>query len=223
MADSSGDRMLRWMLIGFLLVTPALQAATAPVVLVPHHDVAREVAAFPRVKAGVGVRADRAARINRSLTRLDAEIAGQVKTCKAFYAESPVFRNDPEGARHPWQRTVEVKMLGPRYLSMVATDSYYCGGAHPDDGLVAVVFDLTTGSRLPWLKVLPREARGVSDDSPRGSVEGLVQWAELTRRAADAAEGDCRDALESQEQLGFALWLDGPMDRSWPVRMACRM
>lgn len=83
-------------------------------------------------------------RINVALAGLDAAVRTAWTSCKANggkYAE--------------WQRSVEVPMRGPRFLSVVITDDVYCGGLHPNVSVQAVVYDLGTGRPVDWTTLLP--------------------------------------------------------------------
>ena len=67
--------------------------------------------------------------------------------------------------RADWSRKVSVTMQGPRYVSFVASDDYYCGGAYPDTSTVALVFDLNTGGSVDWTKLLPELAQRTGADT----------------------------------------------------------
>jgi hypothetical protein len=82
-------------------------------------------------------------RINTTLTHLNGTFADKVRDClSGKFAWS---KDSFDGGE--WQRTIKVTMHGPRLLSMVAADGFYCGTAHPDDDLVVLVFNLETGEQ----------------------------------------------------------------------------
>lgn len=177
------------------------QAVKGPVVLEAQPILMKGVSAFPRVKSGVAK--DVAARINASLAKLDASVLKAARECKttARFQPGPV---DDE----PWQRTVEVTMQGPGFLSIVAQDGMFCGGAHPDDGTLAMVYDLQTGRPVDWVKLLPAGARGVLSNSGDGATTGVVEWGALAKLAVAHADKDCKEAFAGGTPPTFSLWPD---------------
>ena len=101
--------------------------------LMPSLAIAPGVAAFPRLVAAPGDQA--ANRINQALVRVDERIRKAAKDCST------------EGGQAGWKRTISVTMRGPHFLSLVAFDSWFCGGAHPDDDQFPLVYDLTPARR----------------------------------------------------------------------------
>ena len=93
-------------------------------------SVMRHVAAFPRLASGAEPAS--IARINKALTQADGRVRKAARDC---------LQADRKHAN--WTRKVSVPMQGPRYVSLIATDDYFCGGAHPDNSTVALVFDWT--------------------------------------------------------------------------------
>ena len=85
-------------------------------------------------------------------------------------------------------------MQGPHFVSFVASDDWDCGGAYPDSGTMALVFDLSTGAMVDWAKLLPVSSAKLAD---------------LYREAAkrDAGEPECVEVL-SQPELEFIFWPD---------------
>lgn len=166
--------------------------------------VTASVAAFPRLVAG----ADPAVveRINKALARGDERARSAATDC--------VRQGRNHGA---WSRKVSVTMRGPRYLSFVAADDWFCGGAYPDTGTVALVFDLSTGKPVDWAQLLPELVQHTGTDTAGdGSTLGTVssdRLSELYRDAAKRGESDpeCADALKETE-LNFLLWPDAKLD-----------
>jgi hypothetical protein len=109
-----------------------------------------------------------------------------------------------------WSRSVKVTMQGPRYLSLVATDEVFCGGAHPDSDDVALVFDMTTGEPVNWVSMLTKgiEASAYADTAIDGSTVGALILPALAKIYTDAAEGDCKDVGSEVSQHSFQLWPD---------------
>jgi hypothetical protein len=172
--------------------------ADAPLTLKSSPPVAKDVAAFPRIAAPLDAAAQR---INHALDRQDQQVKTAAKDC--------------EGSG--WSRDVTVEMRGPRYLSLSATDSWDCGGAHPDASRLVLVYDLTTGSPVNWARLLPASMIQSStlDSAGDGTRIGVVQSRALQdyylkARAADKKDPldpDCKEPL-SDPELKFNLWPD---------------
>jgi hypothetical protein len=100
-------------------------------------------------------------------------------------------------------------MRGPRYLSLVATDSYWCGGAHPDSSTMALVYDLATGSPVSWGLLLPQALASNTDTDTvgDGTVIGTVSSPALRDLYLKAGMGgsECAGFLP-QMDLSFILW-----------------
>lgn len=162
------------------------------------------VAAFPRLVAGA--EPANVERINKVLARGDGGVRKAARECLRAGRK-----------RADWERKVSVTMQGPRYVSFVASDDYFCGGAHPDASSMALVFDLTTGRLVDWAKLLPELARRKGTDTAAdGSTLGTVssdRLSDLYRDAAKRGGGDpeCVDALKDTE-LNFILWPDATAD-----------
>jgi hypothetical protein len=147
------------------------------------------------------------ARINAALARLDKRWAGYVDDCEAG-------GKDNEAAR-----SVEVTMAGPRFLSLVAHDEEFCGGAHPDNSTTALVYDLQSGRPVDWRILLGPRLAGVShtDTVIDGTTIGVINSAELAklylralRKSPDydpAWWDQCSDTLKDPS-LEFLLWPD---------------
>jgi hypothetical protein len=121
--------------------------AAGQVALAAPPPVAPGVAAFPRIARP----ADAAARrINAALVVLDARVRRAAAECRA------------EGGpgRSSWERRVEPTMRGPDFLSYRVTDDSYCGGAHPNNAHLAIVYDLGTGKPVDWATLLPARLVG---------------------------------------------------------------
>jgi hypothetical protein len=165
--------------------------------------VAINVAAFPRLVAGADLAIIK--RINKLLARGDGRVRNAARDCLRMGRK-----------RADWSRKVSVTMQGPRYVSFVASDDYYCGGAYPDTSTVALVFDLNTGGLVDWAKLLPELAqRTVADTAGDGSTLGTVssdRLSDLYRDLAKRGGGpECVDALKETE-MNFLLWPDAKQD-----------
>ena len=119
--------------------------AAAPVQLSPIRRIRKGVDAWPLI---LNPKNDAERKINGHLTDLNTSLSHSLKECDANYAQ--VMGNHPspddngEGAES-WTQDIKATMLGPTFLSLVATAGFYCGGAHPYGFTSAAVFDLRTG------------------------------------------------------------------------------
>jgi len=161
--------------------------------------VRKGVAAYPRLVGADPI----IARINAALAKGDGRVRKGAKECF----------DDGKG-QADWSRTVDVTMKGPRFVSYVSHDEYFCGGAYPDVSTMALVYDLSTGIPVDWAKMLPASlavTAGTSNGAD-GTVLGTIASAklgELYRAAAKADGGDaeCDDVLKETE-FHFILWPD---------------
>lgn len=185
------------------VVHAASRLVQGPVTLQIQPKIARGIDAFPRVVSSDAVPPAIAAKINASLQRLDQNVRSAAADCKQ-QSEETLGRRSVDA----WERTVTTTMKGPTFLDIQASDSIYCGGAHPDGETLPMVYDLTTGRPVAWDKLLPAEAETTTDKSTDGTTIGLITWAPLSRMAIAHASVECRDALSEAETLPFALSLD---------------
>jgi hypothetical protein len=193
-----------------ILMISVAAGAEAPVQLKATAPLSANLAAFPRLAAAPGDKA--AERINQALDRRDRQLQSAVKDCRS---------NSDRTADATWSRVISVAMRGPRYLSLIANDSWDCGGAHPDFGLLVLVYDLNTGSPVNWARLLPASLiQGTSLDSAGdGTQVGVVSsraFQDLYLKAKssdpkDPLDPECRDVL-SDPGLKFNIWPDGKGD-----------
>lgn len=166
-------------------------AADAPVELKAMTDIAGKIAAFPRL---VVANNDKAAqRINRALDKRDAAARQMRMDCRS---------NVDKPSDADYERQIWVTMRGPRYLSFLAADYAGCGGAHPDPGQMALVYDLVTGASVNWQRLLPKAmVQGTSTDNVvDGTLVGFVTsktlqdlW--LKAEATNNPDPDCKDMV----------------------------
>jgi hypothetical protein len=162
-------------------------------------DVAKGVAGFPRLAASDAM----SQKINGALAKGDARAKAGARSCIA-----------DAGKNGEWSRSIAVTMKGPRFVSYVASDDYFCGGAYPDTSTQALVYDLTTGIPVDWASLLPPTLLGkkgttkAADDTVLGTLASPALTA-LYIKAVKPAEIDegCADALDSQT-LHFLVWPD---------------
>ncbi len=142
-------------------------------------------------------------RINASLAHLNTKFSQKVNDC---ISGKFAWSNDLTPGE--WNRTVKVTMEGPRFLSMVAMDGMYCGGAHPDDDLVVLIFNLETGEQVDWGALVPKSAGASLSKNVLGDEDGTppLTLPELRAIYAAAEETDCKDYFEDERP--FVLWPD---------------
>ena len=171
-----------------LLALSAASAADRVVTLRVPPALKKDLDAMPRI-AKPADRAER--RINAALNRLDVQLIKDVAECK-----------DNDGKPGEWERSIEVSMHGPGYLSFLIHDNTSCGGAHPNADTSALVFDLKTGAAADWRRVLPPALTGtMTPDAP-----GLLSSKRLydlyvagydIRPGASDAPPECKDAVRA--------------------------
>ncbi|HEX7391171.1 MAG TPA: hypothetical protein VF286_13755 [Acidiphilium sp.] len=109
-------------------------------------------------------------RINRALASADRAFAGFADTCHA--ADRNAFV----------RRKVAITARGPAMVSLVATDATDCGGAYPNTGTLALVFDLRSGRFVDWTRLLPAGATATrADEAGTDAVLGVIVWEPLRR------------------------------------------
>ena len=81
-------------------------------------------------------------------------------------------------------------MAGPRFLSLVISDSAFCGGIHPNFQTVAFTFDLATGKTVDWVKLLPAPLieTTTTEGAMDGATMGLVRSKLLVKLDTDPSE-----------------------------------
>jgi hypothetical protein len=129
-----------------LLIGSAGWAADRHVHLRVPPPLRQNLAALPRIIDPADVAENR---INSALDRLDASVRKAAEECK---------RQD--GNPGDWERSIDVPMRGPGYISFVISDSVYCGGAHPIAETMSIVYDLRTGAPVDWTTLLPAAMTG---------------------------------------------------------------
>lgn len=208
--NSEGRKMSsqlgRMLAIAILLATaPGYAAARAdePVRLKQATPLAKGVAAFPHLVGGASRSA--VARINRALTA----------------AEQGVGCVDQNAPNTDWSRSIFATMRGPRYLSLLAHDDFYCGGPYPDTDQIALVFDLRTGAPINWKRLFPAGFIDAAGPSPGGgdsqpiTVSSSALWKLYAQTAtADLKNKDCAEVLANPSGVGtgLMLWPDAKTD-----------
>ncbi|SFM26922.1 hypothetical protein [Methylobacterium pseudosasicola] len=203
---------LRLAAFGALLVAAGVPANAADrVVQVRPGQAGPGIDAFPQIVDPVD---DAERRINAAVKRLDAQVRKAAKSCKA-----------EGGAQSSWERSIRAAMRGPRFLSFAIHDSTFCGGAHPNTGTTAIVYDLTTGTPVDWTTLLPPaltgkvalatqadETKMVTLSSKRLHALYLQAYRPKTGKPkADADDKECREAVTetySGEPPAMTVWPD---------------
>jgi len=142
-------------------------------------------------------------RINATLKSLNREFAREVRDCI-----SGKFAWSKDLTPGEWERTVKTTMQGPRFLSMVASDGFYCGTAHPDDDLVVLVFNLETGEQVDWSRLVNKSAEASLSKDELGDEDGTppLRMPELKVVYAAAEDDYCQDYFK--DKRSFVLWPD---------------
>lgn len=190
----------------------ALPPVAGPVELQPQPDVlAGEVAAFPRVLPGPAVSPRIAAMINAALTRDEAAAKKTALECRSDAKQEQPDLSASDVA-DSWQRSVDVTMRGPRFVSYTMGTTYSCGGAYMEiDRESSIVYDLTTGHPVNWLRLLPRGTKAVTGgDLGDGLPAGWLAIPYLQRRARQEAEPDCKDLFDTSygAEVSFEVYPD---------------
>ena len=184
------------------LAAGSAQAGT--LILFQPPPLAKGMPALPRI-TGALTPAD--ARINTALGKVDASWRAFIKDCR-----------DQAGKDADVERSNQVAMNGPGYFAVTIGYSYDCGGAHPDGGSIALVYDLGTGRPVNWAQLLPKALVSAvhTDTAGDGTTIGLVVTSKAMRdlyvHKAFATLGredrkDCADTLNAPD-LAFQIWPD---------------
>lgn len=194
MRVGQGQVMMRILTFLFFLFGFGSVAQAAQVKLVAQPDLAKDVAAFPRL----GEDAPFAAKINAALSNLEKRALDGAKDCTTTTGESG------------FERSVEVTMQGPRFISFLARDEWSCG-AHPDAAATPFVYDLTTGRPADWTKLLPPKVAGkakvLEGDVAIGVLKSPVLKRAYLKDLEAGGDADCKTTLEDTD-FNFMLWPD---------------
>ncbi len=163
--------------------------------LVWPHSTSEKLGTMPRLR---DTASSAARHINAALNAADHRLRGAVIDCAAQAHDDGASGSD-------YDRTVTVAMAGPKFLSLVVSDSAFCGGIHPNFQTVAFTFDLATGRTVDWVKLLPApliEAT-TTEGAMDGATMGLVRSKLLVKLDTDPSEG-----CGMPEDAAFQLWPD---------------
>ncbi len=212
MNENASRLLYRTLVLAAVLPAMAISVAEASrsVHLRVPPEVGKGIAAMPPIVESIDA-AER--KINAALPRLDANVRKAAAECKA------------EGGQYgSWERSVDVPMRGPRYISYVITDNTYCGGAYPNVSTMAIVYDLESGSPVDWTTLLPPSLTGtvsllagadgtktVTLTSKRLHALYLANYRPAKGTAKEAAgDADCREAVRDtgNDAPAATVWLD---------------
>jgi hypothetical protein len=172
---------------------PALEEPT----LIWSADPSEDVEALPRLDADT----PQAREINAFLDRFEARDREEQAECLSDAA--------PASDHREWSRSVEAPMTGPRFVSVLVTTGYYCGGAHPSWEQKSLTFDLASGRQIDWAAILPADMAApryeATDDWPQllrsGSLKVWYAQAAIAQRGTAGNEDECAEALAGSEPL----------------------
>ena len=206
-----------------LFLAPALLSARAqtprqesrtnavPIVVEPVGELRKGVNAWPLIVSPAN---DAERRVNATLTKLNERLAKALRDCDADYlAWARQTGNDHSQIADDWSRAVAITMQGPRYLSLVASEEMFCGGAHPNEDQIALVFDMNTGRPVNWVALVAKSsgASSSTDSVADGSNAGALILPDLRAMSVAAASADCKDAF--QDPQSYVLWPDAKKER----------
>jgi len=151
-------------------------------------------------------------RINATLTGLNQRLAQALRNCDEGYGWALKQMGDLAKGQYPvskdWSRRVKVTMTGPHFFSLVATENAFCGGAHPDSGQMAMVFDITTGAEVDWTTLAAKSAEPstYSDTVMDGSTMNALVLPALRLLSVASANSDCKDVFRNPQS--YLIWPD---------------
>lgn len=175
--------------LGLSAVTALAEDEPAQFLVLPL--LANEVAALPRLVASDEV----SARINNRLAEIDRDEKDFAEGCNSDPPRSFVERN------------VEIAFAGPRFLSLLIYDAFYCSGAaHPNDWAWPLTFDLATGLETDLRDLFPPNLL------PKESLRGPAVHFKFSQRLNDLylaldvpMPEDCRSAIKANDAW-FRVW-----------------
>jgi len=210
-----GTRKIAYLALLLFGVTTLVQGAgKAQVLLSPKRQIRKGVDQWPLI---VRPKNDAERRINEYLNDLNGRLSRSLKDCDANYAELIGKRDrsldkSGEGAEFFSQDT-KVTMLGPAFLSLVATTDFYCGGAHPYGFTSAAIFDLRSGEPaevlrwfLPSLKVSL-----VEEGTEEPALEKSVSVVGLLEVYREATHHECDETFSDDQS--FVIWPDANLGK----------
>ena len=181
-------------------VWPSAWAASAPPTLHGTPNLAKNAEAYPTLVGPTPA----IARINRALRAANAKQREDMKDC----------RRDAPRDGYWWEQSVEAPLIGAHFVSLLAQGNMSCGGAHPNFIAEALVFDLRTGERVDWRKLLPasllaepgRASNGTA--APTDAIASPALTALFIEESEKEGVGaDCKEAF-GEQTMNFVFWPD---------------
>jgi hypothetical protein len=182
------------------LIAPSASAAKAPPTLRKTPNLAKNAEAYPTLASATPA----IARINRALRAANDKQRDDMKDCR---------RDAPQDG-YWWEQSVDAPLIGAHFVSFTAQGNMSCGGAHPNFIDEALVFDLSTGERVDWRKLLPASwlaAPGRTAAGANPPADAIASPA-LTALFIDESDkegvgADCKEAF-GQQEMTFDFWPD---------------
>jgi hypothetical protein len=182
-----------------LAAAPAT-AASAPPTLRKTPNLAKDAEAYPTLVGATPA----IARINRALRAANARQREDTKDCR---------RDAPQDG-YWWEQSVDAPLIGAHFVSFWAHGNQSCGGAHPNLVDEALVFELSTGERVDWRKLIPASLRGEPGRASDGTAPPADAIASpaltalfIAESEKEGVDADCKQAFAEQE-MNFELWPD---------------
>lgn len=200
---------VRWLWLSvasWLAAASSVQAADRDIHLHISPPIQKDVAAMPLIAEPTDSAEQR---INAALHQMDGRLRKALTTCKG-----------DDGAPGNWQRTIDVPMHGPGYLSLVITDDAFCGGAHPSTATMSIVYDLVTGNPVNWTHLLPSSLTGKvaltkgMDETRMVTLESKRLYA-LYIAGYDPGPGTAEDRASCKEAVQNIGDTDPPAMMAW--------
>lgn len=187
------DRMARLLIVlaAMTLAQQSDRAEPTALTLTFPPPLAEDVSSLPRVAA----RDAATRRINTFLSEQDRKKLDRARGCNSDPPRSFV------------ERSVEVAFVGPRYFALVVADVFYCpGAAHPNDFVLPLTFDLTTGLEVDWRSLFPQHLlRTEVPATGFGGVVGSAALTDLYLSVAVTLDQGCRDEIVGNNGY-FQVW-----------------
>lgn len=168
----------------------------------PIHQVGEDLDGWPLI---ANPENDAERRINRTLDSYNVETRQALPQCRE------------------WNRKISVTMAGPRFLSLRASGSIFCGGLHPDPYDAALVFDLASGELLNGSTILEKNAAIKSTPTKNivhypQSDKFVISAPVLDDMLIAAANDNCKKSLQEIKRdpdlspILYSVWPDAKMN-----------
>lgn len=179
----------------FIVLAPLAWAGDASPLLRKTPNLAKNAEALPML---VG-KTKAIAKINRALRAANRQQLKDMADC---------LRDSPQDG-YWWEQSVNAPLLGARFVSFLNHGNVSCGGAHANFIMDSLVFDLNTGERADWKKLLPAELMGEPHDAPPPTPYHVASQRLRALFVAQSAKEspECQEEF-AHEELTYQLWPD---------------